>query len=145
MVALSAAHTIGQARYVNFRGRLYNETYRHPGRDACVVAEAAVPESGRHRGRQHLGAGLDHVLCLRQLLLPEPAGEQGPDALGPAAVQRRRLRGRTDKGVRVQHGQVLRQLPQHHGEDGRRRRVHRVQRPGQSELPEGELKLIYKE
>ncbi|XP_044459399.1 peroxidase 2 [Triticum aestivum] len=35
MVALSGAHTIGQARCVNFRGRLYNETA--PSLDATLA------------------------------------------------------------------------------------------------------------
>ena len=35
MIALSGGHTIGQARCVNFRGRLYNETT--PSLDATLA------------------------------------------------------------------------------------------------------------
>ncbi|URE48194.1 Cationic peroxidase 1 [Musa troglodytarum] len=92
MVALSGAHTVGQARCTTFRARIYNDT------DIDSSLAASLRSSCPRRLDPHR---------IRHLLLQEPVEQQGAPALGPA-VARRRLHRLASELLRRELGQVLR-------------------------------------
>ncbi|URE42370.1 Peroxidase [Musa troglodytarum] len=126
MVALSGAHTIGQARCISFRDRIYNETSIDSS--LATSRQSNCPSSG----------GGD---ALRQLLLQELGEEEGPAALGPAAV-RWRIHRLPRHHLFHEHGQVLQRLRCCNGEDGEHKSSHRHRRRGQAQLQEDQLRLL---
>uniref|UniRef100_J3M238 Peroxidase n=1 Tax=Oryza brachyantha TaxID=4533 RepID=J3M238_ORYBR len=101
MVALSGAHTIGQARCVNFRGRLYNETN----------LDASLATSLKPRCPNPTGDGDDNTAPL------DPATSYVFDNF----YYRNLVRNKgllhsdqqlfSDHRLRLQHGRLLRRLP----------------------------------
>ncbi|URE02915.1 peroxidase [Musa troglodytarum] len=100
MVALSGAHTIGQARCTSFRGHIYNDTN----------IDASFARTRRSNCPRTTGSG-DTIwrrwTCaphpLRQLLLQQSHQLRGPPAHGSTAVQRQWLHQLRGQGLQRQH------------------------------------------
>ncbi|XP_037425695.1 peroxidase 59-like isoform X2 [Triticum dicoccoides] len=109
------------------------------GPGAGVQPAAAVP--GRRRqpdGR----AGRRLRRRLRQPLLQEPAGQEGPPLLGPGPrLQPRRCRRHQGPraGLQLQQPALPLRLRRRHGQDGQHRPPHRLRRPDPQEMQRRQL------
>jgi hypothetical protein len=110
---------------------------RHQHRPVVRHAAAGKLPGGAGIRRQHPGAARRaDAAPLRQRVLPEPAGQAWPTALGPGALQRR-VAGRAGAAVQRQPGTLRLRLRRRHDKDGERQPAHWKRRPDQGQLQGG--------